>query len=258
MPVQEGAGTMLWYKMWRDSRARFLISALVLTGICAAVVLFEETFRGQLHAKSAPLNTYIGYIYQRIYAGFARGMFLIFALVLGLGGLQRERAHGSAGFTLALPISRLRLMIVRTAIGLLEILALSLLPVVLIPVLSRFVGESYPLPQALQFCVLWIGIGSAVFAFAFLSSAIFASEYSALAVSVVAFFLYPMVARLPWLRPYPLHIHYIMNGSGMPYFNPRTDLLIGPLPWAILAVIAMVVLGLITSATLITQKQDFS
>src|SRR5882757_2870851 len=137
--------TMLWYKMWRESQVRFLICALVLIVICVAVVLLEDTFRVQLHARTAPLNTYTGYIYQRIYAGFARGMFLILALVLGLGGLQRERAHGSAGFTLALPVTRLHLMTVRAAVGLLEILALALLPVLLVPGLSRLVGESYPL-----------------------------------------------------------------------------------------------------------------
>jgi ABC-type transport system involved in multi-copper enzyme maturation permease subunit len=249
---------MLWHKMWRESRVRFLISVLALIGICSAIVLFERAFRAQLDAQGAPLNAYAGYIYQRIYGGFARGMFLILSLVLGLGGLQRERAHGSAGFTLALPVSRLRLMTVRGAVGLIEVLVLSLLPVVLVPGLSRLVEESYPLSQSLQFWVLWMGVGPAVFAFAFLSSAIFASEYTALAVSLVAFFIYPTAARLPWLRSYPLQIHYIMNGNGMPYFNPHTDLLIGPLPWTILSVIAMVAASFIASATLITQKQDFS
>jgi ABC-type transport system involved in multi-copper enzyme maturation permease subunit len=244
--------------MWRVSQVRFLISALVLIAICAAVVLLEDMFRAQLHAKSAPLNTYIGYIYQRIYGGFARGMFLMLALLLGLGGLQRERAHGSAGFTLALPVRRLRLMTVRAAVGLLEILALALLPVLLVPGVSRLVGEYYPLSQSVHFCVLWFGIGSAVFSASYLSSAFFANEYSALAVSLVAFCVYPLAVRLPSLRRYPLHIHYIMNGTGMAYFDPHTDLLIGPLPWTVLLVVAMVALGLIISATLITQKKDFS
>jgi ABC-2 type transport system permease protein len=248
---------MLWYKAWRESQSRFLISALVLGGICAAVVLFEQMFRAQLHATSAPLNTYAGYVYHRIYAGFARGTFLILALVLGLGGLQRERAHGSAGFTLALPVSRLRLMAVRATVGLVEIVVLSLLPVVLVPGLSRFVGEAYPLSQALQFSLLWVCIGSAVFGAAFLASTFFVSEYTALAVSLIAFYMYPLAVRLRPLRFYPLHIHYIMNGTGMAYFDPRTDLLIGPLPWAILSAAGAIALGLIVSATLITQREDF-
>jgi ABC-type transport system involved in multi-copper enzyme maturation permease subunit len=258
MTLQKRAGTMLWYKAWRESQNRFLTAAVVLIGICAAVVLFQEMFKTQLHAKSAPLNTYFGYIYQRIYGGFARGIFLLLALVLGLGGLQRERAHGSISFTLALPVSRLRLMIVRAAVGVLQILVLCLVPVMLIPGLSFLVGESYPLSQALQFSVLWLGVGSVTFAVAFLASAIFKNEYSALAVSLVAFYVYPLAVRLPSLRRYPLHIHYIMNGTGMPYFNRQTDLLIGPLPWTVLAVMVAAALASIGLATLIIQEQDFS
>ena len=249
---------MLLYKAWRESQARFLISALVLVGICAAVIVFEQSFRAQMHADSAPLNTYIGYIYRRIYGGFARGTFLMLALVLGLGGLQRERAHGSASFTLALPVSRFALMAARAVAGLLEILALALVPVILVPALSRFVGESYPLSQALEFSLLWVTIGSAVFAASFLASAVFTTEYTAMTVSFVAFLIYPLATRLPALRLYPLHIHYIMNGTGMAYFDSHTALLVGPFPWAILSAVAAIALGLIASATLITQHQDFS
>ncbi len=214
-------------------------------------------FRAQLHAPSAPLSSYAGYIYLRIYGGFARGTFLVLALVLGLGGLQRERAHGSTGFTLMLPVSRGRLTGVRAAVGLAEILALSLLPVILVPGLSPFVGESYPLSQSLQFSLLWVSFGSVVFAAAFLSSVIFTSEYSALAVSLAVFFIYPLVARLPPLRPYPLHIHYIMNGTGMAYFDPRTDLLVGPLPWTVLAGAVAITAALVAYAAVLTERQDF-
>jgi hypothetical protein len=132
-------------------------------------------------------------------------------------------------------------MTVQAAMGLLEILALALLPVLLVPVLSRLVGESYPLSQSRHLCALWFGIGSVVFAAAYLSSALFANEYSALAVSLVALYIYPLAVRLPSLRQYPLHIHYLMNGTG-----------------TILLLVVMVALGFILSATIITQKKDFS
>lgn len=249
---------MLFYKAWRESQMRFLISALVLAVICASVIFFQKMFRAEMHALREPLNTYAGYIYLRIYAGFARGIFLILVLVLGLGGLQRERAHGSACFTLALPVSRFRLMGIRALLGILEVAILALIPVILVPGLSAIVEESYPLMQSIQFSVLWICIGSAVFASSFLFSAIFTSEYTAMAVSFVVFLIYPLTTRIPALRPYPLQIHYIMNGNGMAYFDPRTDLLIGPLPWVILSVALTIALGMIASATLITLRQDFS
>jgi ABC-2 type transport system permease protein len=258
MPANEGTATMLWYKTWRESQVRFLISALVLIAICTLVVLLQQSFRAQLHTRETPLNTYAGYIYLRIYGGFARGTFLLLALVLGLGGLQRERAHGTAGYTLALPVSRFRLVAVRASVGLLEVATLSLVPLVLVPGLSPLVGQSYPWRQSLEFSLLWVVVGSAVFAAAFLSSAVFASEYSALAVTLVAFFMYPLATHLPLLSRYPVNIHYIMNGIGMPYFDPRTDLLIGPMPWTILSVAVMVALAFIAAATVVTPKQDFS
>lgn len=249
---------MLWYKAWRESRVRFLTSALVLIGICAAVVLLQQSFRAQLHTRETPLNTYAGYIYLRIYGGFARGTFLLLALVLGLSGLQRERAHGTAGFTLALPVGRSRHVAVRAAVGVLQVAALSLLPLILVPGLSPVAGESYPWRQSLQFSLLWVVVGSTVFAAAFLASTIFANEYSALAVSLVAFLMYPLATHLSPLNQYPANIHYIMNGIGMPYFDPHTDLLIGPLPWTILSAAAMVAFAFVAAAIVITRKQDFS
>jgi ABC-2 type transport system permease protein len=258
MPENNGTRTMLWYKAWRESQVRFLISALVLISICVMVVLLQQSFRAQLHTREMVWNTYAGYIYLRIYGGFARGTFLLLALVLGLGGLQRERAHGSAGFTLALPVSRFKHVAVRAAVGVLQVAALSMLPVMLVPALSRFMGQSYPWRQSLEFSLLWDVVGTTVFAAAFLASTIFTNEYSALAVSLVAFLMYPLATHLSPLRPYPLNIHYIMNGTGMPYFNPRTALLVGPVPWTILCVLAMVAMIFIASAAVITRKLDFS
>ena len=245
---------MLWYKAWCESRVRFLISAFLIIGVCAAVVMVRhipDPWRG-------PVSSYVGYVYHRIYAGFLRGTFLILVLVLGLGGLARERAHGTVGFTLALPVSRWGLVIARAAVGLAEVAALAALPAMLMPSLSRVAGEAYPLSQALQFSLLWMGIGSLVFAAAFLASTVFLSEYTALTVSLVAFYVYPLlVTRIPALRGYPLHIHYLMNGTGMPYFDPHAARLVGPLPWTILSVAMAVTAGLIALAGCITQNRDY-
>ncbi len=37
------------------------------------------------------------YIYNLIFAGTAKGIFAILVIFLGLGGLQRERAHHTVG-----------------------------------------------------------------------------------------------------------------------------------------------------------------
>ncbi|MEO8128829.1 MAG: ABC transporter permease subunit [Bryobacteraceae bacterium] len=248
----------LRYKAWRESQIRFLIAAALLAAVCAIVILLEQQFRAQLNAARAPLNSYTGYIYLRIYGGFARGLFLILALMLGLGGLQREKAHGSIGFTLALPLRRFNLVAVRAFVGLSEVVLLAALPVALVPTLSLLAGQSYPFAQCLQFALLWIAVGSAVFSVAFLTSVAVASEYTALAISLVLFYIYPLAIRFGPLRGWPLHIHYIMNGTGMPYFDPARDLLIGPVPWLILGTAMAVAMGLLSLAAWITQRQDFA
>jgi ABC-2 type transport system permease protein len=94
---------MLWYKGWRESRTRFLLSAVTIAGLCVLFVLIQSDSRASI--DSEPL-TYVGYIWRTIYKGYLRELFILLVLLLGAGGLLRERAYGTAGYTLALPISR--------------------------------------------------------------------------------------------------------------------------------------------------------
>src|SRR5579863_8850746 len=153
---------MLWYKAWVESRIRFLLIAVCLTLFCAAVVLF--------HGRTGPVltdalrglrsRTFSENIYKLVYSGTAKGMFAILVIFLGLGGLRRERTHGTAIFTLALPATRFQMVVSQMAVGLLELAVLSLLPALLIPALSALVRQYYPFTQALHFAVLWFCCGS--------------------------------------------------------------------------------------------------
>lgn len=249
--------TMLTYKAWRESHARFLISGLVLIGICLAFVMLQSSLRVQLAARAAPFKTYAGYIYRMVYDGPVRALFLIFAMMLGLGGLQRERETQTVGFTLALPAHRWQLVAARAVTGVLEIGVLALLPALLTPSLSLIVHEAYPVSQALEFGLLWAACGVAVFAASFLISTAFAGGYSAMASAFVVLFFYPPLTRLSLLRDYPLNIHYIMSGRDMPYFDARSHMLVGPPPWGLLSVVSLVALGLLALAALLTQNQEF-
>ena len=93
---------MLWYKMWRESRVRFAISAVALLWMCGAVVLLQQQVRA--HADE-PLS-YVRYIWHAVYKANALDLYILLVIVLGLGGVQQERAQGTAGFTLSLPLSR--------------------------------------------------------------------------------------------------------------------------------------------------------
>ncbi len=239
---------MLYYKAWMESRSRFLIGLGVVTALCLTFVLFHEHFRSRMPVARGVLS-YSDFIYLRVYGGFVRGIFLFIALVLGLGGLNSERARNTLAFTLALPVRRGYLLATRAITGLAEVALLALLPALLIPGLSAGIGQSYAGSQSFSFFVLWVAIGWAVFASAFLASCLFENDYSALTASIIAFYIYPLVvARTPFLRPYPLHIHYIMNGTGMPYLDARTHSFIGPMPWAILSGVMLVSLILFAVA----------
>src|SRR5579871_2717430 len=96
---------MLYYKMWRESWIRFVISAVALLWMCGSVVLLQRQVRA--HADE-PLS-YERYIWSAVYKANVLDLFILLVIVLGLGGVLQERAQGTAGFTLSLPVSRWRL-----------------------------------------------------------------------------------------------------------------------------------------------------
>lgn len=247
----------LVFKAWRESCARFLICAAIVAAICALGVLFEGPAREQLGSELAP-NSYVGYIYRLTYAGTVRGLFSLLVGVLGLGGLQKERGLGTAAFTLVLPVSRLRLILVRAAMGIAQIAAISLLPAAIIPALSRLTHQVYPLSQALQFSLLWFVFGLVGFAAWLLASTLFTSDFTALAVCVAVGFILGMAAQLSRLGTYFPSSNYVMSGFKMPYLDPHTDLLIGPLPWRILLQTLLQAVVMLALAVRVTERREFS
>ncbi len=244
---------MIWYKAWRESQARFLLSACTIAALCVAFVLFHR--EGADFADRS--KTYIEYIWRIVYKGYLRELFSVLALLLGVGGLTQERDSGTAGFTLALPVSRLRFVSIRAAIGLMEIAVLAFLPALVIPALSPFVGQAYPCSQALQFGLLWSAGGAFLFAIGFLASIVFAGQSTAPVVAIVAMLSYSALADLPFVERYIVDIHDLMSGAGMYYFQPRVYLLVGPLPWMALSLIMVVVCSSVALAARIAQQQDF-
>lgn len=249
----------LLFKAWRESRGRFLLGAALLAATCVLGVFC----RGSLMKVFVPQepfvgDPYIGYIYRLVYGGPARGLFTILAVVLAFGGLQRERLHRTVGFTLALPVSRARLAWVQALLGLGQIAALSALPLLLLAVGSRLAHESYPTEQMARFSLLWLAGGAVFFAAAFLSAALFRSEYTALAVSFAFMIFFPITVMFPPLNRYPLNVHHIMSGLAMPYFDARSALLVGAPPWVLLAFMMAIAGVLIVLAVQITRHRDYS
>ena len=138
---------------------------------------------------------------------------------------------------MALPVSRRRAIAVRAAVGYLGVLAMSLTPAVVIPLMSPYVGVQYAVAQAMKFSLLFACTGAAIYGLAYLAAYFMEGEYSAMLVTVPALMVYVALLQLPWLNRVPmLDIFHVMNGEDMPFFSESQHLITGPLPWSTLAV----------------------
>jgi ABC-type transport system involved in multi-copper enzyme maturation permease subunit len=229
---------MLWYKAWCESRTRFCLGALFLTGFSCVTVLYYSRYTSQLRWAGEEPPGYQEYLWRIVYAGgnSLREIFCILILFLGAGGLHKERA-GSVAFTLSLPVRRWQLILARSGVGLLEDAALSFVPAVVIAALSPTVHESYSAIQGAQFGLLWMVFGAAIFSLALLCSTLIEGEYSAPLTSLAIFVAYSISTDAP------SNVNAMMSGEGLPYFRSTTFELVG-LPWTQLA-LATIIAGIL-------------
>ena len=250
---------MLLFKAWRESEARFFLSAGTIAAFCAGVVLLNERLRetGQI-LRGFRASTYSEHVYDFVYSGTAKGLFTMLMLFIGLGGLLRERRRGTAPFTLALPVTRFRIIGTQIAVGVLEVIAIAALPLILIPALSPIVGRSYPFSESLHFALLWLGGGLMVFGLAFLCSVLFAGEYTPLIVAFLGLFAVPLLAQVRVLQPFRLNFLMTMGEFGTMHWNAEHTLLLpSPTPWVRLLVFLGIAVTLLAVAMGVTQREDF-
>lgn len=242
-------------KAWKESRVRFAIMVLALAWICAMIVILQRT----TGAGSDESMSYAEFIWKAVYRGAVRDLFTIVVMLLGLGGLLQEQARGTAGFTLALPVSRNRLVAARALIGFVEVTVLSFVPAILLPLLSPLVSKSYPLDQALTFGVLWTGGGAILFGAAFLLSAVLAGEYTPWIVCTALLVAYVVLVSLRPLSLLPsLNFLQAMSGSEMPYFRETDYALVGPVPLLTIAIMWLVAVCFVWAAGAATERREFS
>lgn len=250
----------LLFKAWRESRARFLLSAGTIATLCTTVVLFNVQMRnnpGRVPHGFKAL-TYNEHVYHFIYSGTAKGLFSVLVLLIGLGGLLRERSRGTAPFTLALPASRTRLILSQVAVGSLEVIAIAALPLLLIPTLSPLVHESYPASESLHFALLWSTGGLMIFGASFLCSVLFTGDYTALIVAFLALFGVPLVARLPVVEAYQVNFLMTMGEFGTMHWNPEHTLLLpSPMPWIRVLMFCGLSAAFLWIALMVTKRQQF-
>jgi ABC-type transport system involved in multi-copper enzyme maturation permease subunit len=247
---------MLWYKVWLESRARFLLSAMVIAGMCLVYTLFEASLYPGVVRNVPRVHNYTQYIHWTIFGGATRGILQLSCLLLGLGGLQRDRKQNTLSFTLALPVSRSSLIASRALVGILQVAALALIPAFIITAASHIVHQELPLSYVVSFVPLWAVGGVFTFAVSFLSSVLFASEYVSLAVAYVLYMFYLAGVRHPRFSSYHLHVADFMSGLLPNYLDRGTMLWTGHYPLAPIAGFFAAAVTLIAIGAWITRHQD--
>src|SRR5256885_10365098 len=128
---------MLWYKAWLDTRWRFLVGlGLLLISACGVVFTYPQVARvltvepsidtsrelGRRIKEGIELSrTYRGYVWSQWFRQNLPQIWTIVAIMVGSGSVLSHGLRGGALFTLSMPASRNRLLAVRAAAGLGEL-----------------------------------------------------------------------------------------------------------------------------------------
>ena len=254
---------MLWYKSWHDTRKRFLFGLVLLAAsavgtvvtypqvvqlLAAAPNLNIDGALGREVAESAALaQTYRGYIWSQWFAHNMPQLWCLFAVILGTGGIVTRATCGRL-YTLSLPISRNRLVSVRAAIGLAELLVLAVVPALLLPLVSPSVGQHYAMTDALVHAGCLFVAGSVFFSLAFLLSSVFTSVWPPLLTAIAVAAVMSLIEQaVPGLA----HYGFFRIVGAESYF--RGD----GLPWIGLIASAIVSAALLYGAALNVARHDF-
>lgn len=251
--LSPGSRSVLW-KAWRESRARFFCALVLLVSLVTYAVLTSPGFlsRYNAHFPDKPL-LYSVYVWTGLFHYALEGLWILAALVIALGGLAREKATGVALFSLALPVSRLNLFLIRAAMAFAESIVLGLASALLIPALSSLVGETYPFSQALGFGAWMCGAGLAILAAGLLISEIFEGEFTAPAAGLCSLTVIFLGYRSHTLRGW--NVFDVMSATAS--INPQTQLLTGTFHGLDLAACLLFSLVLIFTAGAVVKTRDF-
>ena len=255
---------MLWYKAWLETRWRFLIGfAIMILSVMGTVFAYPRVEQllplvptintggivGQRLREIAELShTYGGYIWAQWLRQNMIQQLSLFSALLGTGGLLSQASGGGGLFTLSLPVSRDRLLEIRAAAGLAELLVLALVPSFVLPLMSPAVGQSFGVGAVLAHGVCAFVASTVLFSAATLLSTVFTDVWRpALIVCAVA-------AGLGILEPFfgeraRYSLFGIMDGES--YF--RGD----GLPWLGLLASAAVSAAMWYAASRNLARQDF-
>lgn len=245
---------MLCYKSWLETRWGFALAlTIVLAFSLWSVLHFPDAMRGglrdmQMHGHpNAAMKGVATYTQVEIFEKLAI-LWAILSVMLGTGGLLRERRLGTAPFLLSLPTSRMLLVGVRCAVSVLETSGLALAAYVVVPLAFPLVHQSYSWGLALRYALILAvsGISFAVFGI-LISVVLEGGAWPAIIGASIAFLslvLGEIVASFSKYAPFPVL-------SGESYFR------YGVVPWAGMSISVASASLMLAFALLIVKWRDF-
>ncbi|PSR54922.1 hypothetical protein AHMF7605_16140 [Adhaeribacter arboris] len=216
---------MLLYKIWLETKTRFFIGLVFVVAVSMFFVLGQPMILAQwaldkqLHPEwedpwwmPLAIADYRYFIWHFLYNYLLQNIWVIFAVILSLGGIKNEYEQGSSLFTLALPVTRKQLFLQRIAVSFSEIVVLALVPVFIIPFFSFFTGRSYPLEEALVHACYFILGGMVFYALGVFMNTIIKTDVLPflimLGLIIVFYVVYPPdtenIPKAYWLRLFDL------------------------------------------------------
>jgi len=255
---------MIWYKSWLDTRSRFMAGLVLLVlSACGTVFYYPQVLKlipmadtievsGELGRRiregAALSSSFRGYVWAQWMRQAMTNLATLFAVLLGAGGLFSRASGDSALFALSMPVSRDRVLGVRAVTGLAELAAMTVIPVILLPLLSPGVGEHYSPVDAVVHAACLFVAAATFFSLALLLSTVFTDFWRPLLIAcgvAIALSLYEAVLR----GQSSYGIFRVMSGED--YF--RT----GHLPWLGLFASATASAAMLYTATRTLARQDF-
>ncbi len=255
---------MLWYKSWLETRARFVIGlVLMICSAALAVFSYPQVLKllplvpslemsGEIGRRvqeaAALIRDYRGYAWSQWVSQNLTQFWILFAVLLGTGGLLSQTSGGAALFTLSMPASRTRLLAIRAGTALAELLALALVPSLLFSVLSPLIGQSYGIGEALVHGLCLFVAGTAFFSLAFLLSTVFSDLWRPALLALGVAIVLALVEQIPGDLP-RLGIVRVMSAEA--YFRH------GELPWTGLLVSVSLSAAMLYAANVNMARRDF-
>jgi len=187
---------VLWYKAWLETRSRFLTCLATLSLFCAVFVGHAQTL---LRAEWTDDYRRLLFVAQQ----YIVIIWVLAVVLLGMGGIVREKSIGTSSLTLSLPVSRARLLTSRVGLGVVQAIVLGIVPWTTIFLISSHAGMPISISQIGFYLLLLIGGGLAYFAMAILVSSSVEGEYTAPAVAF-GLVLVTAIVFDAWLRPFSL------------------------------------------------------